>query len=124
MAGSDSEKLVVLKPQSGGGRRPRAGGDANAGETQPRRQLSAALLFGLGGGAATLAWLALAWRYFAAELGWQAFDALLLHEKALIVIGVATPVAALWLAIAYAARGRELREVADQLRAELKLPRL
>ena len=77
MAGTDSEKLVVLKPTSAGNRRPRAGGGEDAAEAAPRRAPAATLMFGLGGGVATLAWLGLAWRYFAAELGWQAFDALL-----------------------------------------------
>jgi hypothetical protein len=98
MASPDSDKLVVLKAPGAARRAPSSEAEP-AGDAPPRLPgTRPADWLGLGAAAVTFAWLALALRYFYAELGWAAFDGLLLHEKAQLVVGVATPVAALWLA--------------------------
>ena len=72
-------------------------------DVAPGRVSPLARLLSLAGAVASAAWLALASWYLAAEMGWAAFAQMLPHEQALIVIGIASPVAALWLAIAFVA---------------------
>ena len=112
MAGQESDKLVVLKPAAGAGRRPPSDAVTAAADDAPRARtwIVAASL-------ASIGWLALVHRYVAATLGWDAFDALRLHEQAQIGLGAVLPVAGLWLALAHVLRGRELRDTVRDLRS-------
>jgi hypothetical protein len=105
------DTVVVLPPAGPSPRRPEA--------PAPLAPAPLARRLAWGAAALSLGWTGLALHHLSAELGWAGFAALRAHEQALIVIGIASPLAALWFAVAFVARGDEVRGVAAALRAEL-----
>jgi hypothetical protein len=69
----------------------------------------------------TVAWLACVWIYVDRDIGWDNVRSMLPHELAAAVAGVFAPLAVLWLAVLYWARGRDLAAATAAINHQLGL---
>ena len=71
------------------------------------------------GGVLTLAWLSFSITIIGNSLGWGEISLLLPHELGGLFAGVATPIALVWMVIAFFERGRDLKRETEALRWQL-----
>jgi DNA-binding ferritin-like protein len=69
----------------------------------------------------TVAWLAFIGIYVDSDIGWDNVRGMLPHEMGAALAGVFTPLAFLWLAVLYWARGRDLADAAAAINRQLDL---
>ncbi len=88
---------------------------AQRAEKVQRRLLAATTVLSLG-------WLGLCAWYIGTYLGWDLPSQMLPHELGALAAGMATPLVALWLVVAFARRGMEVRHHTEMLQRQLEMP--
>ena len=73
----------------------------------------------LAGAAATVLWAFMIHRVLDRSIGWDNLPFLLPHELGGLAAGVVTPLALLWMVVAFFERGRQLRSETEALRRQL-----